>query len=57
VHKIIAEHNGTIKIEDHKPQGTSFIIELPVPSQSYLLSADIQLSQQEQEPGKKRQAA
>jgi two-component system nitrogen regulation sensor histidine kinase NtrY len=57
VHKIISEHDGTIKIEDHKPQGTSFIIELPVPSQSYLLSADIQLSQQEQENGKKRQAA
>ena len=34
VHKIISEHGGMIKIEDHVPQGAVFVIELPVPSHS-----------------------
>ncbi len=29
VHRIISEHNGNIKVEDNKPQGTKFTIELP----------------------------
>jgi two-component system nitrogen regulation sensor histidine kinase NtrY len=48
VHRIISEHGGSIKVEDKKPQGTCFIIELPAPSQSYLLSSDMQFPQQEQ---------
>lgn len=57
VHRIVSEHGGTIKIEDKKPQGTSFIIELPAPSQSYLLLSDMQFPQQEQEELKKQQVA
>ena len=30
VHEIVAEHGGTIRVEDHAPRGTSFIIELPI---------------------------
>jgi two-component system nitrogen regulation sensor histidine kinase NtrY len=30
VHEIVAEHGGSIRVEDHVPRGTSFIIELPV---------------------------
>ena len=30
VHEIVAEHGGTIRVEDAAPRGTSFIIELPV---------------------------
>ncbi len=29
VQRIITEHNGTIRVEDNKPQGARFIIELP----------------------------
>lgn len=29
VHSIIAEHQGTIRVEDNHPQGSRFIIELP----------------------------
>jgi two-component system nitrogen regulation sensor histidine kinase NtrY len=57
IHKIISEHGGTIKIEESKPRGTSFIIELPVHSQSYLLSSDMQFSPQEKEKSTKRQVA
>jgi signal transduction histidine kinase len=57
VHRIISEHGGTIKVEDNIPRGTSFIIELPVHSQSYLLSSDPQFSQQERENHKERQVA
>ena len=30
VSRIISEHNGFIRVEDNKPKGTKFIIELPV---------------------------
>jgi two-component system, NtrC family, nitrogen regulation sensor histidine kinase NtrY len=30
VNTIIADHNGFIRVQDNKPRGTSFIIELPV---------------------------
>ena len=30
VHEIVSEHGGTIWIEDNEPQGTRFIIEVPV---------------------------
>ena len=30
VSEIVAEHGGTIRVEDRTPRGTSFIIELPV---------------------------
>jgi two-component system nitrogen regulation sensor histidine kinase NtrY len=30
VSKIIADHNGSITVEDNKPHGTTFIIEVPV---------------------------
>lgn len=30
VNRIIADHNGTIQVKDHHPQGASFIIELPI---------------------------
>jgi len=30
VNSIISDHNGKISVEDNKPQGTKFIIELPV---------------------------
>ena len=30
VHEIVSEHGGTIWIEDNAPQGTRFIIEVPV---------------------------
>ena len=30
VSRIISEHNGTIRVEDNRPLGTKFIIELPV---------------------------
>ena len=39
VHRIISEHHGTIKIEDHAPHGTRFIIELPVTHQTAPLNA------------------
>jgi len=57
VHRIISEHGGTIKIEDNKPRGTSFIIELPAHSYSYLLSSERQLPRQERGKHKERQAA
>ncbi|RMF94385.1 MAG: PAS domain S-box protein [Nitrospinota bacterium] len=31
VNRIIADHNGTIRVQDHHPYGTSFVIELPIP--------------------------
>jgi two-component system, NtrC family, nitrogen regulation sensor histidine kinase NtrY len=31
VNTIVADHQGTISVEDRKPQGVRFIIELPVP--------------------------
>ena len=30
VNTIIADHNGYIRVKDHVPQGTTFLIELPV---------------------------
>jgi len=57
VHKIISEHGGIIKIEDHQPQGTSVIIEVPVRMQSYLLSPEAQFSEQEQEQPPEQQVA
>jgi len=30
VSRIISEHNGVVRVEDNKPKGTKFIIELPV---------------------------
>ena len=30
VNRIISEHNGTIRVEENRPQGTKFIIELPI---------------------------
>ncbi|UCG99994.1 MAG: PAS domain-containing sensor histidine kinase, partial [Deltaproteobacteria bacterium] len=30
VSRIISDHNGLIRVEDNKPKGTRFIIELPV---------------------------
>ena len=29
VHRIITEHDGTIKVDDNKPRGTIFTIEIP----------------------------
>jgi signal transduction histidine kinase len=30
VNRIVAEHRGRIRVEDNKPQGARFIIDLPV---------------------------
>ncbi|MCX8022233.1 MAG: ATP-binding protein [Syntrophorhabdaceae bacterium] len=30
VHSIVLEHNGKIRVEDNKPEGAKFVIELPV---------------------------
>jgi signal transduction histidine kinase len=30
VSRIISEHNGTIRVEDNRPTGARFVIELPV---------------------------
>lgn len=30
VHRVITDHNGYIRLEDNKPKGTKFVIELPV---------------------------
>jgi two-component system nitrogen regulation sensor histidine kinase NtrY len=30
VSRIISDHNGSIRVEDNKPRGTKFMIELPV---------------------------
>ena len=30
VNRIISEHKGTIRVEENRPQGTKFIIELPI---------------------------
>ncbi|OPY61717.1 MAG: sensor protein ZraS [Syntrophorhabdus sp. PtaU1.Bin002] len=30
VHSFVLEHHGKIRVEDNKPHGTRFIIELPV---------------------------
>ncbi|HET7102005.1 MAG TPA: ATP-binding protein, partial [Terriglobia bacterium] len=30
VSRIVSEHNGTIRVEENRPLGTKFIIELPV---------------------------
>ncbi|MEE8481438.1 MAG: ATP-binding protein, partial [Desulfobacterales bacterium] len=30
VNTIIADHNGMIRVQDNKPRGAKFIIELPV---------------------------
>jgi signal transduction histidine kinase len=30
VHEIVAEHGGTIRVEDNLPRGTRFILDLPV---------------------------
>jgi len=29
VHSIISDHNGVIRVQDNKPKGAKFIIELP----------------------------
>ncbi|MBD3308046.1 HAMP domain-containing protein [candidate division KSB3 bacterium] len=39
VHKIIGEHGGRIKVEENRPRGTVFIIELPAPPPSSRLTA------------------
>jgi two-component system, NtrC family, nitrogen regulation sensor histidine kinase NtrY len=30
VHSIVSDHEGFIRVEDNRPQGTRFIIELPM---------------------------
>jgi two-component system, NtrC family, nitrogen regulation sensor histidine kinase NtrY len=30
VSRIVSEHNGTIRVEENRPLGTKFIIELPI---------------------------
>jgi two-component system nitrogen regulation sensor histidine kinase NtrY len=30
VHEIVSEHGGTVRVEDHEPKGSRFIIEVPV---------------------------
>jgi two-component system nitrogen regulation sensor histidine kinase NtrY len=30
VHEIVAEHGGTVRVEDNHPRGSRFIIEVPV---------------------------
>jgi two-component system nitrogen regulation sensor histidine kinase NtrY len=30
VHEIVAEHGGTVRVEDNRPRGSRFIVELPV---------------------------
>ncbi|MBM4294395.1 MAG: HAMP domain-containing protein [Deltaproteobacteria bacterium] len=35
VNSIVAEHQGHIRVEDHQPQGASFIIEIPIHRADY----------------------
>jgi signal transduction histidine kinase len=30
VHQIVADHGGTIRVEDNAPRGTRFIVDLPL---------------------------
>lgn len=57
VHKIIVEHGGTIKIEDHEPKGTVFIIELPAPSQAHVDSSGVKSSSKVQQELATKQVA
>lgn len=58
VHRIISEHDGTIKIEDNTPQGTIFIIELPASKQTSGSSPGTPArAHQESESDAKRQVA
>jgi two-component system nitrogen regulation sensor histidine kinase NtrY len=29
VHRVVSDHGGTIRVEDHRPAGTSFVVRLP----------------------------
>jgi PAS domain S-box-containing protein len=29
VHRVVSDHGGTIRVEDHRPSGTSFVVRLP----------------------------
>jgi two-component system nitrogen regulation sensor histidine kinase NtrY len=34
VHRTVSEHEGTIRVEDNLPRGTSFVIEIPLPQEA-----------------------
>jgi two-component system nitrogen regulation sensor histidine kinase NtrY len=38
VHSIVSDHEGAIRVEDNQPQGTRFIIELPMRRGSHALN-------------------
>jgi len=39
VSRIIEDHHGTIRVEENRPVGTRFIVELPVASESTVATA------------------
>jgi signal transduction histidine kinase len=39
VSRIVEEHHGSIRVEENKPMGTKFIVELPVATESAVESA------------------
>jgi signal transduction histidine kinase len=42
VSRVIEEHHGSIRVEENKPVGSRFIVELPVVSESALAAATVQ---------------
>ena len=48
VHRIISEHGGAVKVEDNIPQGTRFVIELPVAQQTFQIRTEVEQQDREQ---------
>ncbi|MDX1631443.1 MAG: ATP-binding protein [Thermoanaerobaculia bacterium] len=52
VHRIVADHQGILRVEDNQPRGTVFVIELPLPQ--HLADADRQEGTPGEEEGDER---